>query len=95
MVEKGLDFEDMLAERRARRRRNYRDRRGERLEAVNHPEKADIKPAVVSVRELAALTGWSRATIWRDIASGLIPSTKYGNRRSIPYSFVEKLRNGG
>jgi predicted DNA-binding transcriptional regulator AlpA len=91
------EFVDSLAaERRARRRRrNYQDRRAERVEALNHPEKANIKPAVVSVQELASASGMSAATIWRHIASGLIPSTKVLGRRLIPYSYVERLRNGG
>jgi predicted DNA-binding transcriptional regulator AlpA len=91
------EVDTSLAERRARnslRRRTYRNRREERLEAINRPEKADLKPATVSVRELSVLTGMSPATIWRHIASGFIPSTKYLNRRLIPYSVVEKLRSG-
>jgi predicted DNA-binding transcriptional regulator AlpA len=89
------DVVDSLSERRARRRSNYRDRREERLQALNHPERADIKPAVVSVQELASASGMSPATIWRHIASGLIPSTKVLGRRLIPYSYYERLRNGG
>jgi predicted DNA-binding transcriptional regulator AlpA len=89
------EVDTSLAERRARnslRRRNYRE---ERLEAINRPDKANLKPATVSVRELSALTGMSPATIWRHIASGLIPSTKVLARRLIPYEYVERLRNGG
>jgi hypothetical protein len=76
------------------RRRHYRERKEQRLEAVNHPERADLKPAAVSVVEFSIVSGLSVATIWRRVADGTIKSTKCLNRRLIAYSEVERLREG-
>jgi excisionase family DNA binding protein len=75
--------------------RRLQEHKRQRLEAINHPERADLKPAMVTISEFAIATGLGRATIYRNIAAGIIPSVKLLRRRLIPFSYLEKLRTAG
>lgn len=47
--------------------------------------------ALLSVAEVAAITGLGRATIWRLLTSGALPSVKIGKRRCVRPAAVEAL----
>lgn len=47
--------------------------------------------ALLSVAEVAAITGLGRATIWRLLSSGALPSVKIGKRRCVKPAAVEAL----
>ena len=55
--------------------------------------------ALLSVAEVAGASGLSRATIFRLIAAGTLPSVKIGKRRCVRpealLSFIEQSEEGG
>jgi hypothetical protein len=65
--------------------------RRERRHALSDP-RADLKPAAVSVRDFKILSGLSHATIYRHFANGTLKSIRFGGRRLIAYSEVERIR---
>jgi predicted DNA-binding transcriptional regulator AlpA len=76
----------------ARAKKRAKRLRREREKALSG--RAEVKPAVVTVREFMLTTGLSHATIYRCIKDGSIASTFAYGRRLIPFSEVERLRDG-
>jgi hypothetical protein len=54
-----------------------------------------IKKRGYSVDETVIITGLSRATIYRGIADGSIPSTKYKDRRIISDAVIDAIVSPG
>ena len=81
---------------RARAGVRARERRlqDERREALKDPDRADLPPAAVSIRDFRIMTGLSAATIFRLLLKGKLKSTKLGGRRLIAFSEVERLLRG-
>jgi excisionase family DNA binding protein len=77
-----------------KRKERLRKRREEREQALKHPDAASIKPVCVTVREFAAVTGLSTATIYRRLAKGQIKSVKLHGKRLISFSEVEAIYAG-
>jgi len=80
-----------MAQFRARERKLY----AERAQALAKPDLADVKPAVISIKDFRVATGVSQATVMRRLADGTLKSVKIGGRRLILYSELERILAGG
>jgi excisionase family DNA binding protein len=77
-----------------RQRRRYLRLKTARLEALEHPERAAVQPAAISVRDFSIAVGCDPSTAARWIKNGAIKSVKIGKRRLIAYAELERIRLG-
>lgn len=57
----------------------------------NHPSSATVEALAVSVGEAARLLGVSRATTYKLVTAGILPSLKLGRRRLIRRCDIEAV----
>ena len=67
----------VMAQFRARERKLHAERR----EALSKPDRADVRPAALSVKDFRIATGLSHASVYRRLADGTLKSVKIGGRR--------------
>jgi excisionase family DNA binding protein len=51
----------------------------------------NVKPISVSVKTATELTGLSRSTIWKLLATGTVESVSVGRKRLVKYESLEAL----
>jgi hypothetical protein len=78
----------------ARRRARAKRLKAERRAALTDPDRADVRPVAVSVREFMKASGLSAATINRRIRDGSLRSSKRAGRRLISFDEIVRLRHG-